>query len=160
MTGPLEIKTLGELELVVTRSFAAPPEFVFDAWTKPELLQRWLGVHADWSMPACEVDLRVGGAYVYGWRNSKGAGMTSRGVFLEIERPRLIVSTERFDDPWYPGESVNTLLLEPEGDGTRSTLTMRFETPEIRDAVAASPMDTGIENGFVALDGLYGAARL
>ena len=158
MTAPLEVTARGDLEVVVTRSFAAPPDLVFDAWTKRELLQRWLGVFGNWTLPICEVDLRVGGAYRYTWRNASGGEMTARGVFLEIERPTRIVTTERFDDPWYPGEGLNTLVLESEGDGTLSTLTMRFETREARDAVLASPMDTGLEKGFVALDGVLDAA--
>ena len=64
-TGKLTLKPQGDRELVMTRAFAAPPQAVFDAYTRPELLRRWLGQMPGWSWVTCEVDLRVGGRYRY-----------------------------------------------------------------------------------------------
>ena len=62
MTNPrkLKIEARGERELVMTRAFDAPRKLVFDAHTKPELIKRWMLGPPGWSMPICDVDLRVG----------------------------------------------------------------------------------------------------
>ena len=115
-TGTLQLAARGEREIVITRDFDAPRHLVFDALTKPELLSRWLGVFGGWSMPVCEVDLRVGGTFRYLWRKPDGKEMGMRGVFREIVPPERIVNTESFDDPWYPGEAVGTaVLVEQDG---------------------------------------------
>lgn len=152
---PLTITAVGDLELVMTREFSAPAQLVFDAWTKPDLLQRWLGIRAGWTMPICEVDLRVGGKYRWVWRKeAKGMEMTVRGEYREIVKPRLIVCTESFDDPWYPGEAIDTYVLEEKDGRTTCTITMLFETKEGRDSVLASPMDQGVEESYKVLDQL------
>ena len=87
---------------------ASPRRLVFDALTKPALLKRWLGVFGEWTMPECEVDLRVGGGFRYGWRGPNGATMGMRGVYQEIDPPARLVATEVFDESWYPGEAVDT----------------------------------------------------
>src|SRR5437762_11957406 len=94
----------------MTRVFDAPRRLVFDAWTKPELLRRWLGVRAGWTMVVCEVDLKVGGAYGYVWRGPAG-DMGMGGVFREAARPEGNARTEVFDDPWFAGRSVDTLCM-------------------------------------------------
>src|SRR5713101_6296453 len=54
----LQVTTPSEREIAMTRVFNAPRRLVFDAWTKPELLKRWLGVRGGWSLAVCEIDLR------------------------------------------------------------------------------------------------------
>ena len=61
-TETLQVTTPTEREIVMSRVFDAPRELVFEAWTKPELLKRWLGVRNGWELAECEVDLKVGGA--------------------------------------------------------------------------------------------------
>ena len=58
----LNIRAQGEREITLTQTFHARRELLFDAYTKPELLKRWLGVRGGWSLAGCEIDLRVGGA--------------------------------------------------------------------------------------------------
>lgn len=173
MSHPLTVEALGELELVMTRTFDAPRELVFEAWTRPELLRQWLGVHGGWTMPVCEIDLRVGGSYRYEWRPPRpseappspesagpcagaeeGAPMVVRGVFRKLVAPQLIVATERFEDAWYPGEALITHVLEERDGRTTSTITLHYESREARDAVLASPMERGVAAGYEALDGL------
>src|SRR6058998_2613091 len=97
-TAELQITTRGDRELVMTRAFAAPRRMVFDAFTKPELVRRWLLGPPGWSMPVCEIDLRVGGSYRYVWKHDRtGEEMGMGGVFREIVRPERLVATERFD---------------------------------------------------------------
>src|SRR5271166_2227921 len=105
MTNPesLKVTTRGDREIVMTRVFNAPRRLVFDALTRPELVKQWLLGPPGWSMPVCEIDLKVGGAYHYLWRNANGTEMGMHGVFREIVVPERLVTTENFDQPWYPG---------------------------------------------------------
>ena len=152
--GTLKVTTPTEREIAMTRLFDAPRNLVFEAYTKPELVKRWLGVHAGWTFAVCEIDLRVGGAYRFVWRGPGGAEMGMRGVYREVVRPERIVATEAFDQSWYPGEAVSTLLLVQQGDKTTLTLTVRYESRAARDVVLKSPMESGVAAGFDKLEEL------
>lgn len=69
MPSTLDVTTPSDKEIRLTRMFDASPELVFECHTKPDLLKRWLLGPPGWSMPVCEVDLRVGGRYKYVWHN-------------------------------------------------------------------------------------------
>ncbi len=132
----------------MTRVFDAPRSRLFDAWTKPELLQRWLGVRGGWSMVICEVDLRVGSAYRFVWRGPDGTEMGMSGVYREVVPPQRLVATEKFDQPWYEGEAVNTMVfLEREGK-TTATATVRYVSREVADAVLKTPMARGVAESY------------
>ena len=150
-TGTLQITTPTEREIVMSRVFDAPRNLVFEAWTKPELLKRWLGARGGWSMVVCEVDLRVGGAYRFVWRGPDGTEMGMGGVYREIARPGRLVATEKFDDPWYPGEALDTTVLVEEGGKTTATTTVLYESEEIRDAVLESGMARGVAESYDVL---------
>src|SRR5882762_6535718 len=107
-TGKLEVTTPTDREIAMTRVFDAPRGLVFDAFTKPELVRRWLLGPSGWTMPVCEIDLRVGGRYRYVWRKPGVPDMGMGGVFREIVPAERIVATESFDDPWYEGEALDT----------------------------------------------------
>src|SRR2546430_2543642 len=144
--GTLQLTTPGERDLVMTRSFDAPRTLVFDAHTKPELVRRWLLGPPGWSMPVCEIDLRVGGKYRYVWQHDRdGTKMGMGGVYREIKAPERIVNTEKFDEAWYPGEAVGTLVLVEQGGTTTLTHTMRYESRAARDAVIKSNMESGVD---------------
>jgi uncharacterized protein YndB with AHSA1/START domain len=147
----LQITTPSDREVAMTRTFDAPRRLVFDAFTKPELIKRWLGVRAGWTMPVCEVDLRVGGTYRYVWRGPKGNDMGMGGVFREIVAPERIVATEKFDDSWYAGEAVDTTVFVEQGGQTTVTTTVRYESKEARDGVLATPMATGVAESYDTL---------
>jgi len=148
-TGKLTVTTPSDFEIAMTRVFDAPRGLVFEALTKPELLQRWLLGPDGWSMPVCEIDLRVGGRYRYVWRHTtNGKEMASGGVYREIVPPDRLVSTEKFEDPWYPGESLVTYALVEQGGKTTLTCTMRLESREIRDAVLKTPMEQGVAASY------------
>ena len=147
-TGTLQVTTPTEREIAMTRVFDAPRSLVFDAWTKPELLTRWLGVRAGWSLAVCEVDLKVGGAYRYVWRGPDGTEMGMGGVYREIVAPERLVATESFDDPWYPGEALDTITLVEEGGKTTVTTTVLYASQEVRDAVLESPMARGVAESY------------
>lgn len=152
--GGLQIAARGERELVMTRAFDAPRHLVFDAFTKPELVKRWLLGPEGWSMPVCEIDLRVGGSYRYVWRHASGNQMGMGGVYREIVKPERIVSTEKFDEAWYPGEAVGTIVLVEQDGKTMLTQTVLYETPEALESVLKSPMEQGVAAGYNRLDDL------
>jgi uncharacterized protein YndB with AHSA1/START domain len=150
-TGGLKVTTPTDCEIAMTRVFDAPRRLVFEAFTKPELVKRWLGVFGGWSLAVCEIDLKVGGAYRYVWQGRDGATMGMRGVYREIVPGERIVSTEKFDDPWYDGEAVGTVAFVEQGGQTTLTMTVRYASKEVRDAVLKSPMEKGVSAGFDTL---------
>ena len=151
--GNLQLTTRGDREIVMTRDFNAPRTLVFDAFTKPELLKQWLLGPPGWTMPVCEIDLRVGGAYRYVWRQiSDGQEMGMGGVYREISAPERVVYTERFDEAWYPGEAVGTLVLVEQGGKTTVTQTVLYQSREARDAVLKSGMEKGVAASYDRLD--------
>jgi uncharacterized protein YndB with AHSA1/START domain len=152
----VKVSAQGEREILMTRDFDAPVGMVFDAFTKPELLRRWLLGPDGWVMSVCDVDLKVGGKYRYVWTREKtGESMGLGGSYREIDRPKRIVNTELFDEAWYPGEAVGTLELSAKGGGTSMKQTMAYASREARDGVLKSPMEVGLEMSFARLDGLF-----
>ncbi|MGH9863482.1 MAG: SRPBCC family protein [Candidatus Acidiferrales bacterium] len=158
-TKTLQVTARGEREIMMTRVFDAPRRLVFEAHTKPELLKRWLLGPPGWSMPVCEIDLKVGGKYRYVWRrDSDGKEMGMGGVYREIVPPERIVTTEKFDDPWYPGEALVTTVLVEEGGKTTLTCAMLLESLEARDAVLKSGMERGVAASYDRLAELLAAS--
>jgi len=76
------------------------------------------------------------------------------GVYREIVVPERIVSTEKFDQSWYPGEAVGTIVLVEQGGTTTITQTVMYDTREARDAVMKSPMESGVAAGYDRLEKL------
>ncbi len=153
-TAPLQVTTPNDREVVVTRVFAAPRGMVFDAHTTPELVRRWLLGPPGWTMPVCEIDLRVGGKYRYVWEHGSGKRMGVGGRFTEIARPSRIVITQLFDEDWTGGETVVTTDLVEQGGETTLTTTVRYSSREARDAALKTGMTTGMEAGYERLDNL------
>jgi uncharacterized protein YndB with AHSA1/START domain len=147
----MTLATVREREIVVTRSFNAPRKLVFDAYTKPELVSRWLGVFGNWTMPICEVDLRVGGRYRYVWHGTDGRKMGLSGTFREIISPERVVATERFDESWYPGEAIDSAVFTEAAGKTTLALTIAYESKEALDAVLKTPMEQGMATSYDAL---------
>jgi uncharacterized protein YndB with AHSA1/START domain len=152
--GSFKLTTRGDQEIVLTRDFDAPRRMVFGALTKPELVKQWLLGPPGWTMPVCEIDPRVGGAYRFQWRGPDGTEMGTRGVCREIVPPERFVTTEKFDDPWYPGEALVTYVLAERGGITTLTLTVLYESREARDGVLKSGMEKGVAMSYDRLEQL------
>ena len=145
----LKVTTRGDREIVMTREFNASRRLVFDAFTKPELVKQWLLGLPGWSMPVCEIDLRVGGAYRFVWRrDSDGSERGMGGVYREIVPPERIVSTEVFDQAWYPGEALGTVVFFELGGKTTVTQTVLYQSREARDGVLKSGMESGVAASY------------
>lgn len=150
---PLTITLPSDREIQVTRQFRAPADLVFDCWTIPALIQRWLGP-ADWVFIQCEFDARVGGKWRFVTRGPDGFEMGSSGEVLEITRPSWIKTTEIYDMDWTGGQTINTNRITEEHDVTTSVLTILYASKEARDGARATPMADGMEMGFKRLDEL------
>jgi uncharacterized protein YndB with AHSA1/START domain len=152
-SGTFNITAHGDRELVVTRVFDAPRRLVFDAYTKPELVKTWLLGPDGWSMPVCEIDLRAGGRFRYVWKNNTdGHEMGMSGIYREVVTAHRIVTTEIFDEAWYPGEAVDTIVLAERDGKTTLTQTILYNSRETRDAVLKSPMKTGMAASYDKLE--------
>jgi uncharacterized protein YndB with AHSA1/START domain len=150
-----KVSTPSDCEIQVTRNFDAPRTLVFEAFTKPELVRRWLLGPPGWIMPLCEIDLRVGGAYRYVWRSERDeTQMAMGGVFRKIIPHERLVATEKFDDAWYPGEALDTTVFEALRDITRITITVLYESKEARDTARRSGMEQGMAAGYDRLEKL------
>lgn len=150
-----KVSTPSDREIQVTRDFDAPRRLVFDAFTQPELVRRWLLGPPGWTMPVCEIDLRVGGAYRYCWRSEKdGAMMAVGGVFREVVPLERLVATEKFDDAWYPGEALDTTVFVEKRGVTTATITVQYESRKARDAARRSGMEHGMAAGYDRLEEL------
>jgi uncharacterized protein YndB with AHSA1/START domain len=152
MTKTLTVSTPSDREIALTRVFNAPRPLVFDALTKPGLVKRWMLGNMGASMPVCEIDLRVGGAYRFVWRNPDGSEMAMMGVYREIARPERIVNTQRFDTPWLPGEFVLTTMLIESGGKTMFTSTTLFDSQDTRDKMLKSGMESGASASYDRLE--------
>jgi len=142
-TATLEVTTPSDREIALIRVFNAPRKLVFDCFTKCELLKRWgLGPRA-WALTECKVDLRVGGAWRFVTTKNTGETMTMYGVFREVAAPERLVQTERFEQPWYPGEGLNTSTFLEEGGKTTMTIRCLYDSKETRDTVLKSGMEGG-----------------
>jgi uncharacterized protein YndB with AHSA1/START domain len=151
-TGKLIVTTPSEREIAMIRVFNAPRNLVFDAWTKPELVRRWLLGPPGWTMPVCEIDLRVGGAYRFEWLGQDGTRMGMGGVYREIVIPERIVNTQLFDVDWTGGETLGTLLFTEHAGKTTLTNSVLYSSREARDAALRTRMAEGVEAGYARLD--------
>ena len=150
-----KLEPSGDREIIMTREFDAPRHLVFDTLTKPELVKRWLLGPEGWTMPVCEIDLKVGGTYRYIWRHAaKGAEMSLHGVYREITPPECLVHTEQFDQPWYPGEALVTTTLVERNGRTTLTATILYDSCETRNSVLKSGMERGVIASYDRMDGI------
>ena len=152
----LQVTTPTDREIVMTRLFDAPRQLVFDAHTKPELVQRWLLGPPGWTMPVCEIDLRVGGKYRYEWHHPEKRSFGTGGVYREIAAPERIVHTELMDGA--PAEALITFVLSEQDGKTTLTQTMHLASRELRDMVIKTGMAKGVEASYANLDRVLAAA--
>jgi uncharacterized protein YndB with AHSA1/START domain len=143
----LEVKTQNDREIVITRVFDAPRELVFDAFTKPEIVKRWLLGPEGWSLAICDIDLTVGGGFRYVWRNdADGQEFVVSGVYTDITRPARVIHTEQFDDPALPGESIETWTFDERDGATTFTMTLSYDSVE----ACKSALESGMAEGNAA----------
>ena len=141
------VQRTSDREIVVTRTFDAPARLVFEAWSRPELFQKWwvpksLGM----TLRSCEMDVRTGGTY----RLNFGDGMDFFGRYIEVTPPSRIVWTNEED-----GEngSVTTVTFEEKGGQTLLVMSELYPSKEALDAAGTGAADATHET-FAQLDEL------
>jgi uncharacterized protein YndB with AHSA1/START domain len=157
-----------DTEVCVTRSFHAPRTLVWQAHTVPELARRWLG-YPGWTMPVCEMDVRLGGKYRWRWRSDEnGQEFGFFGTFDEVSEPAKLSYDQYYD----PGDFALPDGAMPEDNQTmiRSTYTeengvttlvtvMDFGSMEARDAAVSTGMTDGMEFSYQRLDALFASEQ-
>jgi uncharacterized protein YndB with AHSA1/START domain len=119
----------------IERTFDAPAEDVFDAWTSPEVMRRWYHAGPDWETPEVEVDLRVGGRVSVVMRKTDGTEVELSGEYIEIDRPRRLAMTCTFsDDPSNTEQLIELSFSEADGSTTVVLVNSRIPNDERREA--------------------------
>jgi uncharacterized protein YndB with AHSA1/START domain len=118
--------------LRIERTFAASAEEVFDAWTSPEVMRRWLHPGSDWETPQAEVDLRVGGKVRVVMRSPDGSESESHGEYRLIDRPHRLVMTWAFADEPSNEQLIELSFSSTEGATTVLMLNSGISTDERR----------------------------
>jgi uncharacterized protein YndB with AHSA1/START domain len=152
MNNRTAVERKSERELVVTRTFNAPGRLVFEAWTKPELFQRWWVPKSSCaSLLSCEMDIRTGGGYrlEFGHPASEKT-MAFFGKYIEVTPPsRLVWTNEESDDG-----SVTTVTFEEKDGKTLVILHELYPSKEALDDAMASGSTTGWSEQCEQLDEL------
>jgi uncharacterized protein YndB with AHSA1/START domain len=153
-----KVTALSDQEMRMTRLFSAPRQFVFEAMTKPEHVKQWWGrLGEGYSVPVCEIDLRVGGAWRFVNRHPSGEAVFY-GEYREITPPSRLVFTEIFAQ--FPDSvSVVTAEFTDEDGMTRMTATVRYPSQDVRDMVLASGMSHGAGLSYDRLEDLVAALQ-
>ena len=145
------VTTPSDTEIHFTRLFNAPRRLVFEAMSRPEHIRRWWGNLGDgYSVPVCDVDLRVGGKWRFVNRHPKGDA-EFYGEYLEIDPPGRIVFTEIYA-PFPDSPSVMTATLTEEDGKTRLNATSRYPSKMVRDMVLGTGMEKGAAVSYDRLD--------
>ena len=152
MASKLEVIVDPDKPTIATRrTFDAPRELVWECWTKPEHLKRWLGPdRLEWLV--LDMDFRVGGQYRWVQRAPDGNEYGFHGEYREIVRPTKIVQTFVFD-PIPDVVAVDTLTLEERGGKTTCVTLTVHDTIANRDAhFANGGMEVGMREGYDRLE--------
>lgn len=150
----MTLKTEGDVNVLVTRRFAAPPEAVYRAHVEPELLKRWCLGPDGWTMPVCISDARPGGKIRFEWTNGKGAGFHLTGEYVELEPFSRIVHIERMHLPDPTPDNHIETRFEADGEGTLLIMRMTLPDAATRTAMLKTGMEHGMEASYVRLEGM------
>jgi uncharacterized protein YndB with AHSA1/START domain len=120
--------------LRIERTFDAPAQEVFDAWTSPEVMRRWLHCGPDWETPVAEVDLRVGGKVRVVMRRPDGNESGMHGQYTVIDPPHRLVMTWTFDEEPGNEQLIELSFVESGGSTTVVMVNSRISSDQRRDS--------------------------
>ncbi|HEU4657004.1 MAG TPA: SRPBCC family protein [Capillimicrobium sp.] len=152
-TGTATVTLPSDEEILITREFDAPRHLVYRAFTTPELVRRWWAGRRG-EMTLAEIDLRVGGRWRYVMTANEGFEVAFHGEYREIVPGERIVSTEVYEGaPDGSGATLNTATFHDAG-ADRTLLEIRVQCPskDVRDAIIASGMEGGMQEGMDLLE--------
>lgn len=155
----LLLKTEGDRHVVVSRRFAAPPEFVYRSHTQPALIRKWLLGPDGWTMPVCVNEARPGGRIRYEWVNGEGHGFYVTGEFIALEPFRRLVHVERMHMPDPTPDNHVETTFAPDGDGTVMTMRMTLPDAATRKAMLSTGMEHGMEASYARLETTFASAH-
>jgi uncharacterized protein YndB with AHSA1/START domain len=118
----------------IERTFQAPAESVFDAWTSPEVMRRWFHCESDWATPEAEVDLRLGGRVRVVMRKPDGAQVEAHGEYTLIERPHRLAMTWTFHDEPSNQQMIELTFSESAGSTTVLLINRGISSDERRES--------------------------
>lgn len=158
-TATAQVTMPSDREVRVVRTFKAPRELVYKAHTTPELMKRWMLGPPGWTMPVCEMDVRVGGEYRWRWRSEDdGKEFGFHGEYKEVKAPEKLVHSEFYDSGDVGGDMGEGALITAEltehNGITTLTNTMDFGNKRARDAAVSTGMTDGMEQSYQLLDAL------
>jgi len=137
--------------LVVERTFQAPAEAVFDAWTSEEVLRRWFHAEHDWETPEAQVDLRLGGTVRVVMRDpEKDVEYGGGGHYTEIDPPTRLVFTWTWDE-----DTDRETMIELDFEEVDGATTVRLTHSNLKDQEAVISHDGGWNACFDNLGGLW-----
>lgn len=140
-------------ELVVTRTFDAPPHIVWQAWSQPELFKRWWAPKSfPIAMIACEMDVRVGGGYrlTFVHNDDPSKPMDFYGKYLEVTPPSRLVWTNDEGE----NQTITTVTLEEKDGKTLLVMHDLHPSKEALDEALANGSCSGTGETFEQLDEL------
>jgi len=144
----------GEPIIVMSRTFDAPREVVWLAFTDAKHVAKWYGGFG-FSSPVCEIDVRPGGIWRHVMRTPSGADYAMEFVYVEVVRPEKLVwkNTTHGKEP-RPGQLnvVNTVTLEDAGKRTKWKLVALFDSVADRDQAMKNGFSTVITQGCEKLN--------
>ena len=152
--GRTTLERTSDREIVITRTFRAPAQIVFDAWTRPEYVKRWWASRSRGvTLVVCDADLRPGGLYRYVLARGEAQRFAFSGRYIEIARPTRLVYTQNFE-PVPDREAVVTVSFEEEDGSTRLVAHELYPSKKALDDTLASGMEDGMRETFDQLDEL------
>jgi uncharacterized protein YndB with AHSA1/START domain len=140
-------------QILITREFDAPRHLVFQAWTTPELVERWWHAKRG-TVTSVEIDLRVDGYWRYAMVAQDGTEVAFHGEYREIVPNERLVTTEVYEGvPEGQGEVLNVVTFTESGDGrTHVELVMQCPNRDVRDGIVASGMEAGLQDALDLLE--------
>jgi len=153
----LQVSTPTDTTIVLTRTFNAPRRLVWEAFTSPDKMRRWMLPPPGWTLTACECDARVAGALRLVWKSPEAdPAMSLLGVFTEtIAHEKMIHTETMLLGSGQPiGSQVETHEFAEKNGVTTMRITQVYASKEARDGAVASGAEQGMEAGFTQLDSL------
>jgi uncharacterized protein YndB with AHSA1/START domain len=140
----------GKQEIIATRTFDAPPELVYRAYTEPDLVRQWLGPRR-LTMTITQMDVRPGGSWHYVHTDAEGHEYGFHGVYHTVEANKRLVDTFEFEG--VPGHvSLESATFARQDGKTKVTIHAVYQSVEDRDGMVGSGMEAGMNEGMDRLD--------